>query len=155
MLHYMRRATVRRIDDDGQVFVEIPSRGPGFLVGPLQTGPGWYDIDDRVLVGCAEQSQDDYVLVGWLGHTRRELHGTAALNFTSIGAGAIGTATIPVVGAVAGDAVEVAVPSTIEAGLMWGGYVSAPDVVTIRLHNTTASPIDPASATFGAIVKKL
>ncbi len=78
----------------------------------------------------------------------------ATLDFSSISAGAIGTSTISVDGSVGGDLVVLGPPSSIEAGLMWSGFVSADDTVTIRLHNTTGSPIDPASATWSVQVTK-
>lgn len=80
------------------------------------------------------------------------LSNIAVLDFGSIGAGATAELTITVTGAVTGDTVAVGAPSTIESGLMWAGYVSAADTVTIRVHNTTAAPIDPASATWKASV---
>lgn len=78
----------------------------------------------------------------------------ATLDFSSISAGAIGTATITVDGATGGDLVVLGPPSSIEAGLVWSGFVSADDTVTIRLYNTTGSPIDPASATWNVQVTK-
>ena len=82
------------------------------------------------------------------------LVGTVTVNVGSISAGAIETFTIPVVGAKIGFAQQVflAPPSTIEAGLTWCGFVSAADVVTVRVHNTTGSPINPAEALWGARV---
>lgn len=77
---------------------------------------------------------------------------SSALDFASIAAGAIGTATLAVTGAVTGQAVILGAPSTVEAGLAWSGFVSAADTVTVRLHNTTGAPIDPASATWTAKV---
>lgn len=78
----------------------------------------------------------------------------ATLDFASINGGAIGTSTVTVDGAAAGDLVVLGPPSGIETGLMWVGFVSADDTVTIRLHNTTGSPIDPASATWNVQVTK-
>lgn len=82
------------------------------------------------------------------------LSATASLNFPSIAAGAVSTLTITVSGAASGDSVQVTPPSTIEAGLMWCGFVSAADTVTVRLRNATASAIDPAAATWRATVTK-
>lgn len=72
--------------------------------------------------------------------------GTATLDFPSIAAGAIATLTIAVANAAVGDSVALGPPATIDAGLMWCGYVSAAGIVTVRLFNTTAAPIDPGSA---------
>ena len=76
------------------------------------------------------------------------------VDMASISAGAIGTFTVTVNGALAGKqhAVMLAPPSTIEAGLVWCGVVSADDTVTVRVHNTTGSPINPASGVWGCRV---
>lgn len=79
---------------------------------------------------------------------------TASLNFASISAGAVGTLTITAPGAAAGDLVQLGPPSGINAGLMWSGYVSTANTVTIRLLNTTGSPIDPAESTWAVTVTK-
>jgi hypothetical protein len=48
-----------------------------------------------------------------------------------------------------GQAVYVSPPSTLDAGLVFGGaYVAADDTLTIRLGNVTASPINPVSGTW-------
>lgn len=80
------------------------------------------------------------------------LSAVATLNFANILAGAIGTMTITVTGAVVGDTVALGPPDTIEAGLMWSGFVSATDTVTIRLHNTTGGAINPAAADWKASI---
>ncbi|HEY1178157.1 MAG TPA: glycosyl hydrolase family 28-related protein [Phytomonospora sp.] len=78
------------------------------------------------------------VFTGW--------QGTATLDFPSIAAGATAELTVTVTGAATGDTVSLAPPSTIAAGLMWSGYVSAANTVTVRLFNSTASAVDPVSA---------
>lgn len=89
----------------------------------------------------------------------RTLTATASLDFPSIAAQtatttSFQTRTITVTGAEVGDAVVLGPPSNIAAGLIWEGYVSATNTVTIRLGNCTAAPIDPASATWRATVLK-
>lgn len=74
------------------------------------------------------------------------LSNVATLDFGSIAAGDIESLTVTVTGAQIGNTVALGPPATIEAGLMWAAFVSATDTVTVRLHNTTASPVDPASA---------
>lgn len=76
------------------------------------------------------------------------LEGSATVNVGLIAAGAVATFTIPVIGARAdaGMTVMLGPPSTIEAGLGWHGFISADNVVTARVHNTTGAGIDPASA---------
>lgn len=80
------------------------------------------------------------------------LTGTATLNFPSIAAGAVETLTITVTGAAPGDSVALGPPAAMDAGLIWSGYVSATNTVTVRLYNSTGSPIDPPSAAWRATV---
>lgn len=87
------------------------------------------------------------------------LSATATLDFPSIAAQTataitFASLTITVTGAATGDAVLLGPPSTTNAGLIWEGYVSATNTVTIRLGNCTNAAIDPASATWRATVVK-
>ncbi len=83
------------------------------------------------------------------------LVGFGYLNFGSIAAGATAELTVTVLGAVVGDGVSVAPLAAPEAGLIWGGYISAPDTVKVRMANVTAAPIDPAAVDFRADVWRL
>lgn len=78
-----------------------------------------------------------------------------AIDFAEIAAGAVGSAALAVPGAAVNDFVQLALPSTLNTGLMATGFVSAANVVTIRLFNGTGSAIDPASSTFGAAVSRM
>lgn len=82
------------------------------------------------------------------------LVGSVTVDLANITAGTVATFTIPVNGALANaqQTVALAPPSAIEAGLVWCGVVSANDVVTVRVHNTTGGGINPASAIWGARV---
>lgn len=80
------------------------------------------------------------------------LSGSASLNFPSIAAAGQQDLTITVTGAATGDEVIMALPAAPTAGLIFNAFVSAANTVTIRASNITASPIDPAAATFGVIV---
>lgn len=80
------------------------------------------------------------------------LEASATLDFPSIAAGSEAELTVAVAGAAVGSPVVLGPPSTIEAGLSWGGYVSAADTVTIRVRNDTAAAIDPASASWSVRV---
>jgi hypothetical protein len=80
------------------------------------------------------------------------LSATDTLDFPNILAGAIASLTVTVTGAVVGDTVALGAPDSIEAGLMWSGYVSAANTVTIRLHNTTGIAVNPAPATWKASI---
>lgn len=87
------------------------------------------------------------------------LTASATLDFPSIAAQTataitFQSLTITVTGAAVGDAVSIGPPSGINAGLIWEGYVSATNTVTVRVGNCTAAPIDPASATWKATVFK-
>lgn len=79
---------------------------------------------------------------------------SATLDFGSVASGATAEKTISVSEAETGDEVNVGAPSGIESGLTWNGYVSSSGTVTIRVHNTTGSSIDPASATWSVEVSQ-
>lgn len=79
---------------------------------------------------------------------------TATLDFPSIASNAVAVLTMTVTGASIGDTVMLGAPSTIEADLTWTGFVSAADTVSIRMHHSSGSAIDPASATWRATVVK-
>jgi hypothetical protein len=70
---------------------------------------------------------------------------TATLDFPNIAHNTSEELTVTVTGAAVGDTVMLGAPSTIEAGLIFCGYVSATDTVTIRVHNSTGGAVDPAS----------
>lgn len=81
---------------------------------------------------------------------------TAALDFGSISAGAEASLTITVTGAATGDPVTLSLPAAFTAGLsLAGAWVSSANTVTVKLRNTTASPIDPTSGSYTALVHKL
>jgi hypothetical protein len=74
------------------------------------------------------------------------MRATATLGTGAIGAGTTATQNITVTGAVAGAEVAVGGPTTLEAGLILYGYVSAADTVTLRVANVTAGSITPAGS---------
>lgn len=79
---------------------------------------------------------------------------TATLDFPSITAnGGTQDLTITVTGAATGDSVHIGLPTAPSAGVVFQGWVSAANTVTIRATNCTASAIDPASATYRATVQ--
>lgn len=80
------------------------------------------------------------------------LRGSGTINYGSISAAASEDQTITVTGAAVGDPVIIGLPAAIETGLVFTAFVSAADTVTLRASNITGSPIDPASATFKAMV---
>jgi len=79
---------------------------------------------------------------------------TDSLDFGSTAAGAISTATVTVPGARVGDAVKLGPPSTLEAGFLWAGFVTADDTVTIRLAKITTGTVDPAAGNWTVEVSK-
>jgi len=80
------------------------------------------------------------------------LTASAALDFPSISAASQSDLTIAVPGAAVNDEVSIGLPAAPTAGLVFNAFVSAADTVTVRATNITASPINPASATFAVIV---
>ena len=82
----------------------------------------------------------------------RVITATATLDFGSIAAQSSADLTITVTGAAAGEAVMMGLPATASAGVVFNAIVTSANTVTIRATNTTAAPIDPASATYRATV---
>ena len=91
-------------------------------------------------------------LVGSGATVTKVLSGSASLNFPEIAAASQANLTITVTGAAVGDEVVLALPAAPAAGLVFNAFVSASNTVTIRASNITASPVDPAAATYGVIV---
>ena len=77
---------------------------------------------------------------------------TATLDFGSIAAAASSSLTITVTGAATTDAVAIGLPAAPAAGIVFFGFVSSSNTVTIRAMNITALAVDPASATYRATV---
>jgi len=65
------------------------------------------------------------------------------------------TLTVTVPGAAVGDVVAIGLPATVNAGIVFDARVSAADTLTVRAMNITASPVDPASATYDFVVFKI
>ena len=79
-----------------------------------------------------------------------KLVGSVMVDVANIAAGAVGSFTVSVSGAMMdkGQTVQVGLPSTFNTGLVPWGYVSADGVVTVVFYNGTAGGINPASATY-------
>jgi hypothetical protein len=82
----------------------------------------------------------------------RARKGSATLDFPAVAAAGAQSLTINVPGAAVGQAVSLALPAAFPVGLVANGFVSAAGVVTVRVQNITAAPIDPPSATYGVVV---
>ena len=80
---------------------------------------------------------------------------TVSLDFASINANTTGVVTATVTGALpdAGQVVLLGPPSTLEADLVFCGFVSAADTVTIRMHNSRGSAVNPAAANWTITVE--
>lgn len=85
----------------------------------------------------------------------RTLAVTATLDFPSISAAATQTLTVTCAGAVIGDPVVIGLPETVDAGIVFDARVSAANTITVRAMNITASPVNPASATYEFVVFRL
>ncbi len=84
------------------------------------------------------------------------LSASAALNFPSTADNSTSDLTITVTGAAAGAAVSLGTPNTaVAAGSNYTAWVSASNTVTVRFSNFSGAAIDPASATFVAVVTAL
>lgn len=104
-------------------------------------------VRDHIRIAVKDKDDNTYFRYVYYG-----VSNSATLDFGSINAGATAELTITVTGAATGDTVQLAPPAALEAGLVATGFVSAANTVTVRLANITGSPIDPASATWGAVV---
>lgn len=93
-------------------------------------------------------------LDGFYNRFARVRTATSPLDFGSTPAQSSADLTISVTGAAVGDSVIVTPPGTVNANACFTGWVSAADVVSIRLNNYSASAIDPPSGTYRATVFK-
>ena len=85
----------------------------------------------------------------------RTLAAVTTLDFPSISAAGTQTLTVTVPGAAVGDVVAIGLPATVNAGIVFDARVTATDTLTVRAMNITASPVDPASATYDFVVFKI
>jgi len=76
---------------------------------------------------------------------------TATLNLPPVPGAGQSSATAPVPGARTGDAVQLTA-LTDTPGVIFSGYVSANNTVTVLAKNFTAAPVDPAPTVFRIIV---
>lgn len=134
----------------------VPSSDP--INNPTILAP--YDETQalRKRVSVLERPTGGYVTVaaftaGLATKAPVNLTATADLDFPSVAAnGGTQGLNVAVVGAVVGDTVALGAPASVAAGLVWNAHVTAADTVQVRLTNTTAAPIDPASATWKVTV---
>lgn len=82
--------------------------------------------------------------------------GTFTVDAASIAAGATAEQTVTVSGLTTGDLVKINAPAALEAGLTVSAErVSAADTLVFRITNTTAAPVDPASAVYSYIAFRI
>lgn len=96
--------------------------------------------------------ESDGIWVAEVGKAR--LTATASLNFASINAAASEDLTITVAGAAVNDTVSIGLPAAPTAGIVFQGFVSAANTVTVRATNITANPVNPDAQTIRATVIK-
>lgn len=92
-----------------------------------------------------------------LGDVQQTLTATASLNFGSMAAGASDDLTVSVPRVSAADVspvVSIGVPAGLTAGLVFHGWVSADDVVTVRATNASTGVINPGAAVFRVEVRR-
>ena len=122
----------------------VDNTGNCFVAGTLDLG----NASDTTI---ARASAGVVTIEGNTVSTR--LTGTATLDFGSVTAASFADLTITVTGAATGDAVALGTPTAaITAGIAYTAWVSATNTVTVRAHNYTAAPLDPASGTFRATI---
>ncbi len=78
---------------------------------------------------------------------KRAVLEAATLNFPSIGAGATEELTIASQDAAPGGIVTLGQPSGFPDGLIATGYINGSSQIVVRVHNPTASAIDPSAGT--------
>lgn len=76
---------------------------------------------------------------------------TATMDFPAVPPAGQVSATAPVPGARAGDAVQLTALADTP-GVIFSGYISANNTVTVVAKNFTAAPVDPAPTAFRIIV---
>lgn len=80
------------------------------------------------------------------------LSATATLDFGNILAAASADLTVTVTGCAVGDSVDLGLPAAPDASIVYNGFVSAANTVTVRAFNVGAIGVDPASATYRTTV---
>jgi hypothetical protein len=92
-----------------------------------------------------------------VGFPLQSLTAVATLNFGNLVAGASADLTATVTGVKANDVkpvVNIGLPTGLTAGLVFQGWVSADDTVTVRCTNASTGAIDPAEADFRIEVRR-
>lgn len=128
--------------------VELPQKNPNLPANMLalifrRTGREW----STWCTGIARA----------VGFPIQSLSVTASLNFASMIAGASDDQTVTLAGVRANDTqavVNVGLPTGLTAGLIFQGFVSDDDEVTVRCTNASTGTINPDAATFRIEVRR-
>jgi len=72
----------------------------------------------------------------------------ATITYTSLGPGLAQDNTVTLTGAGINDSVEVGLPASITAGIIYQARVSAASIVTLRAQNVTAGTVNPTGGVF-------
>jgi hypothetical protein len=90
-----------------------------------------------------------------IGELKETFSNIETITFTEIPGNSSQDKTVTISNADVGDNIVLGLPSSLEAGLSVIYYaVTAANTVTIRLHNLTANPIIPASASYRITIFK-
>ena len=109
----------------------------------------------RTTIGPNQTSGTGTYLTDASGSTWAQHHGpvkTVTIDPASIPANSTANQFVSLPTAAVGDAVAIGPPAGLETGLVVTGYVSAADIVQIRIANVTAAAINPASGSWRVAV---
>jgi hypothetical protein len=116
------------------------------------TGAHTFGTTNTVTLQAGAVTATGAITFGGGSTIKTVLTATATLDFTEIAAAGSADLTITVTGAAVNDSVSLGLPASPAAGIVWNAFVSATNTVTVRASNITASPVNPASATYRATV---
>jgi hypothetical protein len=131
--------------DTNEDYRKLVSTLPGYFSSNLTDGKTYFS-DTLKAYKSADLSGGVNIGNGTL--LKKYLIGVGTLNFGTVPANSTTVLTLTATGASQGDCVicNPLVPPPV--GTVWNAYVSAPNTVTIRLANVTASPIVVVSTTW-------
>lgn len=147
------RELITFVEDPGAVNqIEIENEETGS--GPIIRAAGDNtDIDINVLGKGTGVVALGTITIGGGTNVTGILSATDTLDFGSIAPDSFEDLTITVTGAATGDAVALGLPTTPDTAVVYQGWVSATNTVTVRAMNvTTADAVEPSSGTFRATV---
>lgn len=116
--------------------------GASFTTSPTAPTPATADNTTKVATTAYVQANLDAAMFS----------ASASLDFPSIAANNVASLTMTVTGAVTGDVVALGPPSNISTNVVWSGFVSAADTVTVRCHNYGTAASDSAAGTWTAMI---